>query len=158
MNQAKNYDEMRSLLRLPQQNDKGYQAALYLLSTDDDLTRIAKPCISEDGIAFQKIKNDATWLGDKAKQVVEIANNLFNSASVCSLAPADLAWLGYPLLEQVCNSLFIAGDQCAVVIGHSAQGETTLTLDSSVWERNKQFAEKLQKMEATLSAELNIDR
>lgn len=57
MSQAQNYIRLESQLqRGSQTEDPSYQAALYLLSTDTELTELACKYIDGDGIRFTSIK------------------------------------------------------------------------------------------------------
>lgn len=160
MEQAKNYLQMQKLLRPEQVKHSEYQAALYLLSTDSELTDVAKRYISTEGINFSALKKATKGFDEPIRQAVDVAHNLFSYNSNCSVSPFDLSRMGYPMMDHVCNALFIAGDQYRVEVTQDKSGNWTLDLDSSRYEKNKQaqmFLESLSK-EANLLEDMAIER
>lgn len=160
MEQAKNYSQMQKLLRPEQVKRSEYQAALYLISTDSELTNVAKRYISAEGIDFSALKKAVKEFGEPIRQTVDVAHNLFSYNSKCAVSPFDLSRMGYPMMDHICNALFIAGDQYRVEIMQDKSGNLILDLDSSRYEKNKRaqmFLASLSK-EAILIKNMEIDR
>ena len=151
MSQAQNYIRLESMLqRSSQAEDPAYQAALYLLSTDTELTELACKYIDGDGIRFTGIKRATTGYDEKARQMIDVAHNLFSWTSSCKVTPFDLSRLGYPMLEHVCSALYIAYGQVAVQILDRDKAHPQLKLDDSHYRRTKQIQEAMEKISADM--------
>jgi len=149
MSQAQNYIRLESMLqRSSQAEDPAYQAALYLLSTDTELTELACKYIDGDGIRFTGIKRATTGYDEKTRQLIDVAHNLFSYNSPCKVTPFDLSRLGYPKLEQVCSALYIAYGQVAVQILDRDKAHPQLKLDDSHYRRAIQIQQQFEQMTA----------
>jgi len=140
MSQAQNYLKLEALLlRLRPITDPSYQAALYLLSTDTELTDIAAKYIDSDGIDFTRIKRSTQGFDDRTQKLIDVAHNLFSWNSVCLVTPFDLSRLCYPMLDQVCKAFYISVGQVTVQI----QGRDTtlphMELDDGPYQKTVRF-------------------
>lgn len=96
--------------------DRYFQAAFYLLSSNQPVYDRAKRFVDREGINFAAIKNNMKGMTANEKQIIRIAENLFKGDGPCMVTPADLAQLGHPLLDNVVNAIYVTAGQAAVQI------------------------------------------
>lgn len=142
MTPAERYSKLLTLTKRPVL-DESYYAAFYLISMDDTLFKKTCPYVSIDGIDFTAIKRKCSNLEDAQKQLLSIAHNLFSWSSKYSVTPHNLACLGYPMLDYVCSSLYIANGTVRVQVVENENGQATFRLDMSRYERSKEIYDKL---------------
>lgn len=123
--------------------DCAYHAAFYLLSGDRELYEVACKCVTHDGIDFSKIKRNTRDFDERTRFVVDIAHNLFSYSSPCKATPYEISRLGYPLMEQVCNALYIATGSMEVLIQLDENQKLVMTLDTTPYEKEKNFQKHL---------------
>lgn len=152
MSQAKRYMTLAALTKRDQL-DSAYHAAFYLLSADPELYEVASRYVSVEGIHFAGIKRATRGFDERTRFVVDIAHNLFSYNSPCKATPFEISRLGYPLMEQVCNALYIAADGYKVVIEQDQNQELRMTLDASPYERMKLIQIRFEQMTAALMAQ-----
>lgn len=133
-----------------QKLDASYRAAFYLLSQNQEITDIARKHVSTDGIDFAAIKRAVRGFDEISRQVVDIAHNLFSWSSNCKVSPFDISRLGYPYMEQVCNAMFIAGDQYEIILAVNQADQVVLTLDQSNYEQTKQIHRQMDTIYARM--------
>ncbi|WP_312281024.1 hypothetical protein [Oscillibacter sp.] len=153
MTQAQNYLKLESLLHATQAKDSSYQAALYLLSTDAELTDTAAKYIDSDGIDFTRIKRSTQGFDERTQQLIDVAHNLFSWNSACTVTPFDLSRLGYPMLDQVCKALYISTGQVKVQIQERDTPQPRMELDDSSYQQSIRFAKAIERMQAGMSRE-----
>ncbi len=153
MTQAQNYLKLESLLHATQARDSSYQAALYLLSTDTELTNAAARYTDSDGIDFSSLKKAFLDVNERTGQLIDVAHNLFSWNSACTVTPFDLSRLGYPMLDQVCKALYISTGQVKVQIQDRETPQPRLELDDSSYQQSIQFAKAIERMQAGMSRE-----
>lgn len=148
MSQAQNYLKLEALLhRLQPVTDPSYQAALYLLSTDTELTDIAAKYIDSDGIDFTGIKRSTQGFDDRTQQLIDVAHNLFSWNSACLVTPFDLSRLCYPMLDQVCKAFYISVGQVTVQIQGHDTALPHMELDDGPYQKTVRFNEMIQQMQ-----------
>lgn len=152
MSQAKRYITLVALTKRDQL-DSAYHAAFYLLSADPELYEVASRYVSVEGIHFAGIKRATRGFDERSRFIVDIAHNLFSYNSPCKVTPFEISRLGYPLMEQVCNALYIAADGFKVVIEQDQNQELCMTLDSRPYERTKLIQNRFEQMTAALMAQ-----
>ncbi|MGL5434535.1 MAG: hypothetical protein ACRDBO_03940 [Lachnospiraceae bacterium] len=132
--------------------DSSYRAAFYLLSYDAELASVAIKNISLDGIDFAAIKRQTKGFDETSRHVIDIAHNLFSYNSKCKATPFEMSRLGYPFMEQVCNAIYIAGDQYDVELDINEENQVTLHLDKSSYEQTIQLHKQFDGMYAKMLA------
>lgn len=148
MSQAQNYMKLEALLRrLQPVTDPSYQAALYLLSTDTELTDAAAKYIDSDGIDFTEIKRATQGFDDRTQQLIDVAHNLFSWNSACTVTPFDLSRLCYPMLDQVCKAFYISAGQVTVQIQGRETALPYMELDDGPYQKTVRFTNMLQQMQ-----------
>ncbi|BAK99382.1 hypothetical protein OBV_21840 [Oscillibacter valericigenes Sjm18-20] len=146
--QAQNYLKLETLLhRQAQISDPSYQAALYLLATNTELTNAAAPFISGNGIDFAGIKRAARGFDERTGQLVDVAHNLFSWNSKCAVTPFDLTRMGYPMLDRVCEALYIAVGQINVQVRDRETSAPRLELDDNAYRRTKKINRAIELMQ-----------
>lgn len=146
--QAQNYLKLETLLhRQAQVSDPSYQAALYLLATDTELTNVAAPYISGNGIDFSGIKRAARGFDEHTRQLVDVAHNLFFWNNKCAVTPFDLSRMGYPMLDRVCEALYIAVGQINVQVKDRETPTPRLELDDEAYRRTKKINRAIELMQ-----------
>jgi len=153
MTQAQNYLKLESQLHATQASDSSYQAAIYLLSTDTELTDVAVKYVDSDGIGFARIKRSTQGFDDRTQQLIDVAHNLFSWNSACTVTPFDLSRLGYPMLDQVCKALYLSTGQVKVQIQERDTPQPRLELDDSSYQQSIQFAKAIERMQAGMTRE-----
>lgn len=153
MAQAQNYLKLESLLHATQAKDSSYQAALYLLSTDTELTNAATRYINNDGIDFVGIKKATQGFDEHAQQLIDVAHNLFSWNSACAVTPFDLSRLGYPMMDQVCKALYISTGQVKVQIQDRDTPQPRMELDDSSYQQTIRFTKAIEQMQAGMARE-----
>lgn len=156
MSQAKRYVTLAALTK-KDQLDSAYHAAFYLLSADPELYEIACRHVSVEGINFSGIKRATRGFDERTRFVVDIAHNLFSYNSPCKATPFEISRLRYPLMEQVCNALYIAADEVKVVIQQDQNQGLRMTLDASPYERTKFLHSRFEQMTAALMSQPEAD-
>lgn len=126
--------------------DNAYHAAFYLLSFDTELYEITYKNVSYAGINFPKIKGATQAFNAQQKIIVDIAHNLFSYNSICTATPFEISRLGFPLLGQVCNAIYIAAGQLKVIIRTDENQKAVMELDSEPYQRTKRFYNQLAKL------------
>ena len=92
MTQADRYDLLHEYLH-NKKLDGSYQAAMYILSTSEDMTEEILPYVSWEGIFFDKFIEAVKFIGPDA-EMIALAHNLFKGKSENPPTPYDLATLG----------------------------------------------------------------
>lgn len=154
MSQAKRYNTL-CILTGRDNLDSAYHAAFYLLSYDNELYESACKCVSHDGIDFSKIKRTTRGFDESTRFVIDIAHNLFSYTSSCKATPFEISRLGYPLMEQVCNALYIAADQLKVIIRTDEQQNEVMELDAEPYQRTKHVYSRLKRMQECMMTQHN---
>lgn len=145
--QAQNYLKLEALLRRQAQvSDPSYQAALYLLSTGAELTDAAARHVGGDGIDFAGIRREARGFDERLRQLVDVAHNLFSWNSKCAVTPYDLSRLGYPLLDRVCEALYIAVGQVSVRVLDRETDAPRLELDGWAYAQAKRMTSAIENI------------
>lgn len=145
--QARNYLKLEALLRRREQvSDPSYQAALYLLSTDTELTDAAARYVGGDGIDFAGIRRTARSFDERVRQLVDVAHNLFSWNSKCAVTPYDLSRLGYPMLDRVCEALYIAVGQVSVQVRDRDTDLPRLELDARSYDQAKKINSAIENI------------
>jgi hypothetical protein len=147
MKQAERYATLYSLHR-PHGGpvDSSYQAAFYLLSCDEEIFKIARRHIDTDGISFDSIKRSCRDFGDRDRQLLSAAHNLFSWTSKTTATPFEISRLGYPYMERVCNAIFIASGEMEVRILQSENEETKMMLDPGHYQQTARIYRQLANM------------
>lgn len=130
--------------------DSAYHAAFYLLAYDKEVFEAASKCVSIDGIEFSKLKRTTRGFDERTRFVIDIAHNLFSYNSPCKATPFEISRLGYPLMEHVCNALYIAADQVRVEIRQNEKGQGEMVLDATPYEKTKRAAAYMEQLQASM--------
>jgi len=147
MTRAQRY--MTMLEKHPDRLDHSYYAAFYLMSLDEMLSEQLYPYISHEGIDFPAMTEQCTGLDDRQRQMLSIAQNLFTCRSACEVTPSEIAALGYPILNNVCDAICIASGQARPQIQVNDSGEQVLLLNKSKGEQTKKIYDMLSGMQNT---------
>lgn len=150
MSQAKRYIHLTALTGRADSLDSAYHAAFYLLSYDKELYETACKAVSHDGIDFAKIKRTTRGFDERTRFVVDIAHNLFSYNSPCKATPFEISRLGYPLMEQVCNALYIAADQLKVIVHPDEQQKAVMELDAEPYQKTKRIHAMLERLQESM--------
>lgn len=134
--------------------DSAYHAAFYLLSYDTDVYEAARRCVTHDGIEFSKLKRTTRGFDERTRFVIDIAHNLFSYTSPCKATPFEISRLGYPLMEQVCNALYIAADQVKVEIRQAENGQPDMSLNAMPYQITKRTYARMERLQADMEAHM----
>lgn len=153
MTQANRYMHLAALTGRADSLDSAYHAAFYLLSYDKELYEIACKAVTYEGIDFAKIKRNTRSFDERTRFVVDIAHNLFSYYSPCKATPFEISRLGYPLMEQVCNALYIATEQVKIVVRQNENGKDEMTFDTTPYQSTKRTYNRMDQLIQSISAE-----
>lgn len=156
MTQAQNYLKLEAQLRRPEL-DASYQAALYLLSTDTELTNTAVRYVDNDGIDFSSLKKATQGFDEHTQQLIDVAHNLFSWNSACAVTPFDLSRLCYPMMDQVCKALYISTGQVKVQIQKRDTLHPRLELDDNAYQQTIRFTKAIEQMQAGMAREIEVE-
>lgn len=157
MNQAERYLKLAALTKRTDTIDSSYHAAFYLLSLDRELWETACRYVTADGIGFTGLKRAAHGFDERTRHVVDIAHNLFSWNSTCKATPFEISRLGYPLMEQVCNALYIAAGEVQVVITQGQDGKAKMGLDDSRYQNTKRICSRFEQLSRVMAADMVQD-
>ncbi|MEG1461066.1 MAG: hypothetical protein RSC51_06755 [Oscillospiraceae bacterium] len=157
MSQAKRYTHLAALTGRENHLDSAYHAAFYLLSYDPDVYEVACRFVTYDGIDFSGMKRSTRGFDERTRFVVDIAHNLFSYNSTCKATPFEISRLGYPLMEQVCNALYIAADQVRVVIHPDENQKIVMELDAEPYQKTKRTHYMLEQLQESMMADMQQD-
>ena len=104
MTQADRYDLLHDYLH-NKKLDGSYQAAMYILSSSEDMTEEVLPYLSMHGIDFELYIKEVEYTGSDAV-MVGLAYNLFKWKSESPPSPHDLANVGFPHIEIALEAIF----------------------------------------------------
>ena len=153
MTQANRYKELAALTKRADNLDPAYHAAFYLLSYDPELYETARRFVSVDGIGFTGMKRAARDFDERTRFVVDIAHNLFSYNSACKATPFEISRLGYPNLEMVCNSFYIATGEVQVVLEPGQDGQLEIKLDASRYQQNRRIQQRFEQFQKAMTAD-----
>jgi hypothetical protein len=154
MTQANRYKELAALTKQADNLDPAYHAAFYLLSYDPELYETARRFVNVDGIGFTGMKRATCDYDERTRFVVDIAHNLFSYNSACKATPFEISRLGYPYLEMVCNSFYIATGEVQVVLEPGQDGQLEIKLDDSRYQRSKHIQKQFEQFQNTMIADI----
>lgn len=157
MTQANRYKELAALTKRADNLDPAYHAAFYLLSNDPELYETARRFVNVDGIGFTGMKRATRDFDERTRFVVDIAHNLFSYNSACKATPFEISRLGYPYLEMVCNSFYIATGEVQVVLESGQDGQLEIKLDNSHYQRNKYIQQQFEQLQKAMIADMVQD-
>ena len=128
MTQAENYMQLLEQLggQLP---DASYGVALYILSSDARLTKIALPHISSEGIGFPEMLKQ-TGQSERDTKLLQIAYSLFHYSTPCYPSPHDLSQLGLPYLDIVIQAIYLASGLHQLRVIEDAEGAPVLEIST----------------------------
>lgn len=120
--------------------DSGYLAALYILSADDELYRLAHAKIDEDGINFAALLKAArrACLSHVQITATRAAHSLFNDGCA-GVTPSDLARCDYDTLDILTSALYIRKGGRVPVPGSDGR----IALDPAAEQRSRSFSEAM---------------
>lgn len=150
MSQADRYIHLAALTKRSDTIDCAYHAAFYLLSIDPELYGIACKFTNVDGINFSGMKRATRGFDERTRFVVDIAHNLFSYYSPCKATPFEISRLGYPLMEQVCNALYIASGDVCLQIQLDAENNAEIVLDATPYQRTKHAHHFMEQLQANI--------
>jgi len=153
MTQANRYKELAALTKRADNLDPAYHAAFYLLSYDPELYETARRFVNVDGIGFTGIKRATRDFDERTRFVVDIAHNLFSYNSACKATPFEISRLGYPNLEMVCNSFYIATGEVQVVLEPGQDGQLEIKLDASRYQQNRRIQQRFEQFQKAMTAD-----
>lgn len=152
MSQAERYTHLAALTGRENNLDSAYHAAFYLLSCAPEVFGAARRCVTYEGIGFAKLKRATRDFDERSRFVIDIAHNLFSYYSPCKATPFEISRLGYPLMEQVCNALYIATEQVKVEIRQDENGQPYMRLDTLPYQRTQQTYAHFEQFQADMPA------
>ncbi|MDD3228060.1 MAG: hypothetical protein PHE09_02485 [Oscillospiraceae bacterium] len=158
MTQANRYMKLAALTKRMDTLDSSYHAAFYLLSYDPKLLETASRYITVDGINFISLKRAVRGFDERTRQVVDIAHNLFSWSNKCTISPFDISRLGYPYIELVCKSLYIAAGEVQVILEQGQDGQTIINLDDSRYQRNQRIYQQLEQLQKAVTADMEKNK
>ena len=153
MTQASRYEALAALTKRADTIDCAYHAAFYLLSCDPELYETARRFVNTDGINFSGMKRATRGFDERTRFVIDIAHNLFSYYSPCKATPFEISRLGYPLMEQVCNALYIAAGEVKVEIRGQENGKAEIALDAEPYKRSKRAYRYMEQLQADMVAD-----
>jgi hypothetical protein len=151
MTQAQRYSDM--IAPHPHGLDNFYRAALYLLSSNEVLTKAALKHISDEGSDFAAIKEDCVNLEREESQLLSIAHNLFNSTAFCAISPSDIANMRLPAFLRIQDAMRVAAGFVKIQIQEESSGAKAIILDDSPQKQVLQSYQMIDAMKASLSQE-----
>jgi len=157
MTQANRYQELAALTKRADNLDPAYHAAFYLLSYDPELYETARRFVNVDGIGFTGIKRATCDFDERTRFVVDIAHNLFSYNSACKATPFEISRLGYPYLEMVCNSFYIATGEVQVILEPGQDGQLGIKLDASHYQRAKRIQRQFEQLQTAMFVDIVQD-
>lgn len=157
MTQANRYKELAALTKRADTLDPAYHAAFYLLSYDPELYETARRFVNVDGIGFTGIKWATRDYDERTRFVIDIAHNLFSYNSACKATPFEISRLGYPYLEMVCNSFYIATGEVQVVLEPGQDRQLGIRLDDSRYQQNRRIQQKIEQFQKSMIADMVQD-
>ena len=157
MTQADRYIKLAALTKRMDTIDSSYHAAFYLLSHDPELFETASRYVTVDGIGFTGLKRATRDFDERTRQVVDIAHSLFSWNSKCNATPFDISRPGYPYMELVCNSFYIAAGEVQVVLTQGHDGEAKMALDGSHYQRTKRVYRQFKQLQSAMAADMAQD-
>ena len=157
MTQANRYKELAALTKRADNLDPAYHAAFYLLSYDPELYETARRFVNVDGIGFTGIKRATCDFDERTRFVVDIAHNLFSYNSACKATPFEISRLGYPYLEMVCNSFYIATGEIQVCLEPEQDGWLGIKLDDSRYQRSRRIQQQIEQFPKAMFADIAQD-
>lgn len=157
MTQANRYKELAALTKRADNLDPAYHAAFYLLSHDPELYETACRFVNVDGIGFTGIKRATRDFDERTRFVVDIAHNLFSYNSACKATPFEISRLGYPYLEMVCNSFYIATGEVQVILEQGQDGQHEIKLDNSHYQQSRRFQQQFEQFQKAMTADMVQD-
>lgn len=157
MTQANRYKELAALTKRADDLDPAYHAAFYLLSYDPELYETARRFVNVDGIGFTGIKRATRDFDERTRFVVDIAHNLFSYNSACKATPFEISRLGYPYLEMVCNSFYIATGEIQVSLEPEQDGRLGIKLDDSRYQRSRRIQQQIEQFQKAMFADIAQD-
>ncbi|RFZ78502.1 hypothetical protein DS742_12920 [Lacrimispora amygdalina] len=157
MTQANRYKELAALTKRADNLDPAYHAAFYLLSYDPELYETARRFVNVDGIGFTGIKRATRDFDERTRFVVDIAHNLFSYNSACKATPFEISRLGYPNLEMVCNSFYIATGDIRVVLEPRQDGQLEIKLDDSRYQQSRRVQRQFEQLQKAMFADMVQD-
>lgn len=157
MTQADRYMKLAALTKRTDTIDSSYHAAFYLLSHDSELWETVSRYVTVDGIGFTGLKRATRDFDERTRQVVDIAHSLFSWNSKCNATPFDISRLGYPYMELVCNSFYIAAGEVQVVLTQGQDGEAKMALDGSHYQRTKRVYRQFEQLQSAMAADMAQD-
>ncbi len=153
MTQANRYKELAALTKRADNLDPAYHAAFYLLSYDPELYETARRFVNVDGIGFTGIKRATRDFDERTRFVVDIAHNLFSYNSACKATPFEISRLGYPYLEIVCNSFYIATGEVQVVLEQGQDEQPGIKLDASHYQQSRRIQQRFEQLQKAMIAD-----
>lgn len=157
MTQANRYKELAALTKRADNLDPAYHAAFYLLSYDPELYETARRFVNVDGISFTGMKRAARDFDERTRFVVDIAHNLFSYNSPCKATPFEISRRGYPYLELVCNSFYIATGEVKVVLEQGQDGQPGIKLDASHYQQSRRIQQQFEQLQKAMIADMVQD-
>lgn len=154
MTQADRYIKLAALTKRMDTIDSSYHAAFYLLSHDPELFETVCRYVTVDGIGFTGLKRATREFDERTRQVVDIAHSLFSWSSKCNATPFDISRLGYPYIELVCNSFYIAAGEVQVVLTQGQDGEAKMALDGSHYQKTKRVYRQFEQLQSAMAADM----
>lgn len=126
------------------QSDGGYMAAVYILSSDEELCTIARPKIGYNGICFSSIHTAARRSELSRSQIAALraAHSLFNDGSRTQNTPLDLAQCDYATLDIITDAMYIW--KCGRT--PTADGNGEMCLDRSDERRRRDMEQALSHL------------
>lgn len=143
------YDELMALAARSspsRRNDGGYMAALYILSADPELYKIAGSKISQNGINFRGLLCSVrkSELSDSQIIAVHAAHSLFNGDGGNAATPSTLALCDYSTLDIVTDAVYIWKGGRTPVAGENG----CMHLDNSNEQRQRAFETAFDRLHA----------
>ena len=153
MSQANRYTHLAALTQRVDTIDCAYHAAFYLLSTDRELFDTACKFVNIEGINFSGMKRATRNFDERTRHIIDIAHNLFSYNSSCKATPFEISRLGYPMMEQVCNALYIASGEVEVKIRDNENGKPSIELDTTRYQKTIQAHHFMEQLQAGMLAD-----
>ena len=137
MTQAENY--MLLLDRLGGVcTDASYGVALFILSSDAKLTKIALPHISTEGIQFSAILTHKS-LYERDIKLLQIAYSLFHFNTSGYPSPYEISQLGLPYLDIVTQAIYLASGLHRLNLYEDANGRPVLEITTDRYDEAKRM-------------------
>ena len=129
-------------------NNTSYEVALFILSSDAKLTKIALPHISTEGIEFSAMLKHKS-LYERDIKLLQIAYNLFHFNTNGYPSPYEISQLGLPNLDIVTQAIYLASGLHRLNLCEDSDGRPLLEITTDRHDEAKRMQAGLTRFMQT---------